>query len=212
MKKDLRKHLENRNLDAIADLASNRKRTLGMLVSLTYDADPLIGWRAVEAIGVAADRIAEKHPEFVRGHLRRLHWMLSDECGGICLHAPPALAETIVPRPTLFEDYKKIAVNLIQDMAEEDLAHFRNGILWAIGRLAPVASEDVAPVVPLVEKSLDDEDTQIRGMAVWCLRQAGREDLIDSRPGLLSDDGEVEIYTGGELRRTTVAALARGDL
>lgn len=46
MKSELRVLLEGKRFEEIADVAARRKRTLGALVSLTYDADPLIAWRA----------------------------------------------------------------------------------------------------------------------------------------------------------------------
>jgi hypothetical protein len=208
MKDDLRAYLETRRFDEIAELAGSKKRVLGVLVSLTYDADSLVAWRAVEAMGVAADRIAEKNPDFVRSHLRRLHWLLSEESGGICLLAPPAMAEIVCRRPTLFFDYAPITIHLISDMAEEDLGHFRNGILWAIGRLAPVAREEIEEVIPLVAASLGNPDAQVRGMTVWCLGQLGRRDLFTDRTDLHSDVGAVDIYQDGQLQHTTVSALA----
>ena len=54
VKNQLRELLEHRRLEEIATLATRKKRTLGSLVSLTFDPDPLIVWRAVEAMGVAA--------------------------------------------------------------------------------------------------------------------------------------------------------------
>jgi hypothetical protein len=208
MKKDLRGYLENGQFNEIADRAARRKRTLGVLVSLTYEADPLVAWRAVEAIGVAAERVADSNPDFVRGHLRRLHWLLSEESGGICLMAPPAMAEIVRRKPALFSDYGPITVHLLADMAEEDLGHFRNGILWAIGRLASVARDEIDEVITLVAASLDNRDAQVRGMTVWCLNQLGRRDLFANRSDLLSDDGPVEVYQDGRLEHTTVSALA----
>lgn len=209
MKQHLRELLERQRFDEVADIAGQKKRVLGVLVSLTYDPEPQVAWRSVEAIGWAADRIAETNPEFVLGHLRRLHWLLSEESGGICLLAPPAMAEIIRRQPVLFSEYAPIVVHLITDMADEDFDRFRNGILWAIGRIAPVAGEEVGSVVARIAVGLDDPDAQVRGMTVWCLGQLGRRDLFAGRRDLLSDDGPVDLYQNGQLGRTTVRALAR---
>ncbi len=58
MKQQLRHLLANQEYGAIVELAGRKKRTLSFLTALTYDPEPLIGWRAVEAIGLAAARIA----------------------------------------------------------------------------------------------------------------------------------------------------------
>ena len=50
VKKRLRQLLEQRDTNGITALAADRRRTLGVLTSLTYDADPQIVWRAIEAL------------------------------------------------------------------------------------------------------------------------------------------------------------------
>ena len=81
MKKRLRQLLQQRNYAEIADLAERKRRVLNLLVSLTFDQDPRIGWYAVKAMGVAAGRIAQHDPGCVRDHLRRLHWLLKGAVG-----------------------------------------------------------------------------------------------------------------------------------
>jgi len=179
-------------------------------VSLTFDADRQIGWRAVEAMGLAADRIARHDPEYVRQHLRRLHWLLSEESGGLCWLAPPAMAEIVRYRPQLFADYIPIVVSLIVGMAAEDLEHFRAGILWAIGRLGSLAGEHLQAVLPAITAALDHPDPQVRGMAVWCMGQVGQVARLTDRPALLSDEGSVSLYQEGIIKDTTVGRLLRG--
>jgi hypothetical protein len=209
VKKRLRQLLEQRSIDEIGDLARRKRRVLGVLTSLTFDRDPQIGWRAVEAMGLAAGCIARDDPECVRNHLRRLYWLISEESGGQCWRAPEAMAEVVVHEPELFADYAPIVVFLIQEMAEEDLERFRPGVLWAIGRLAAVAGDHIQEVLPAVTAALDDPDPQARGMAVWCLGQVGRADLVAGRPDLLADEGAVDLYAEALLTRTSVGELAR---
>ena len=209
MKKHLRELLDTERIEEIADIAGRQRRVLGSLVSLTFDPDPLIVWRAVEAMGAAAARIADDDPEYVREHLRRLRWLISDESGGICWHAPEAMAEIIRRRPRLFSDHIPIVVYLLRVMEEEDLVRFRAGILWAIGRLGDLAASEVEAVLPSIAACLDDSDPQVRGMAVWCLAQSRRTELLQTRSDLLSDEGTVALYLDGHLLRRNVAELAR---
>jgi hypothetical protein len=190
-------------------MAAQRTRVLGSLVSLTYDADPQIGWRAVEAMGVAASRVAEADPDQVREHLRRLLWLMSEESGGVCWRAPEAMAEIVRHAPEMFAEYIPIVVSLIENLAEEDLGHFRAGTLWAIGRLGAVAGDHVRDVIPAVTSALDDSNPQVRGMAVWCLNEVGRTELLADQPELASDEGQVDLYEDGQLVRTTVSHLAQ---
>jgi HEAT repeat protein len=208
LKNSLRELLAQRQFESIGEMATRKKRVLGSLVALTYDPDLLIRWRAVEALGVAADRVAQRDPECVREHLRRLYWLLSEESGGVCWRAPEAIAEIVRHRPELFADYIPITVFLILNLAKEDRKHFKAGALWAIGRLGTAAGNQIPAVLPAMISALDDPDPQVRGMAVWCLGQVGRAQLLAGRPDLLSDEGPVDLYEDGSLKRTSVAALA----
>lgn len=210
MKKRLRQLLEKRSFDEIANQAVRKRRVLNHLISLTFDQDAQIGWRAVQAMGVAAERIAPNDSDRVRDQVRRLYWLISEESGGICWRAPEAMAEIVRRMPDLCADYVSIIVLLLREMAEEDLAHFRVGILWAIGRLGPIAEKELAAVLPAIQACLDHDDSQVRGMAVWCLGQCGREATVLQVSHLPADEGPVEFYEDGCLSTTTVGELVRG--
>ena len=212
LKTTLRDLLEEGHFDQIADLAAERRRVLPTLVSLTFDADQQIGWRAVEALGVAAQRVAQDDPEFVREQLRRLYWLISEESGGICWHAPQAMAEIVRHEPDLFADYLSIAVFLITSIEKEDLEHFRAGTLWAIGRLGPLVGDHLEGVHGAVAAALDDPDPQVRGTAAWCLGRVGQASTLADRSDLLSDEGAVALYIDGSLERTSVGELVRRAL
>jgi hypothetical protein len=208
MKPELRNLLEQKRFQDIAEMAAGRKRSLGALVSLTYDSEPLIAWRAAEAQGWAAASIAPANPDFVRSHLRRLHWLLSEESGGICRHAPQAMAEIVVRTGGRFNDYAAITVSLLTDMAAEDLASgFRAAVLWAMARLASVARAEIEPLLPDVVRSFDDPDPNVRGLAVWCVLQMGRRDLAVDASSLGVDNTPIEIYRDGEFRQTSTREL-----
>jgi hypothetical protein len=212
VKKHLRELLDTGRIEQIIDLAGRQRRVLSTLLSLTFDAEPLIAWRAVEAMGAAAARIADDDPEYVRAHLRRLRWLISDESGGICWHSPEAMAEIIRRRPAMFPDDISVVVYLLRVMEEEDLVRFRAGILWAIGRLGDIAASDIDAVLPAIAACLDNADPQVRGMAVWCLAQCRRTEPLKARRDLLSDEGTAEIYLDGHLARRSVADLMRQAL
>lgn len=212
MKTVLRDLVEKGNFDRAAEMAADRPRVLPSLVALTYDADPQTGWRAVEALGVAAARVAEEDPEFVREQLRRLYWLISEESGGICWHAPAAMAEIIRHNPGLFPDYIPIVTYLIMTMEVEDLDHFRADALWAIGRLGSLANDHVEGVHDALTSALEDPDPQVRGTAVWCLGQVDKATTLEDRAELLSDDGAVALYENGALEVTSVSELTRRTL
>jgi hypothetical protein len=208
LKRRVRTLLVDSRVDEVAALAGQTRRVLGLLIALTFDRDPVIAWRAIAAMGVAATRIAPEDPEAIRELLRRLNWLITEESGGICWHAPEAMAEIVRAEPERYADFVPIVVHLLVEAAEEDLHHFRPGMLWAIGRLGPVAAAHLTDVLPAMTAALDHPDPQVRGTAVWALRQVERSDLVD-RAALRADDGAVVLFEDGTLTRTTVSALAR---
>lgn len=178
----LRQMLLEGRLDRIGELAVARRRVLSYLTALTYDADPVISDRAVEAMGVAADCIAEHDPEYVRVHLRRQMWLLSDESGGIGWRAPEIMGEIVYHRPKLFAEFIPIIISIL-DMEAEDAVRFRAGALAALGRLAQVlALENLQKAVPLIEPCLQNEDVHVRELARWCLDQGCFQELAE-QPG-----------------------------
>jgi hypothetical protein len=211
LKEQLRKFLVREDYRAIVELAGHKRRVLSFLTALTYDPEPLIGWRAVEAIGLAAARIADDDPEYVRVHLRRLQWLLNDESGGIGWRFPEAMGEIIRNRPDCFTEFVPIVISLL-DMEEEDATRFRAGILWAVGRLGQIMPNTVKPALPWVIPCLDAPDPQIRGMAAWCLGQLNAAGHLSHPDRLLKDERSVEFYTNGQLACKSVAQLTREAL
>jgi len=209
LKDQLRGMLAEGRLEDVARLATVRRRVLGSLVALTFDADPQLVWRAIEGQGMAAEVLAPCHAEYVKEHMRRLYWLITEESGGVFWRAPESMAEVAARLPTLLRSHVSIAFHLLETLEREDLEHFRPGALWAIGRLADLARDDLPGVLPLVVDALDRSDAQARGMAVWCLGRVGEGRALEDRRDLLSDDGPVDIYGNRLLERTTVGSLTR---
>jgi hypothetical protein len=212
LKRQLQGLLQQARYEEIANLAQEKKRVLSALVSLTFDPDELTVRRAIQAMGLAADRIADRDPKAVQNHLQQLRWLINDESGGVCWHAPEAMAEIIRRRPDDFADYVPIIVTLLQVMAGEDLASFRPGVLWAIGRLGSIADAEVDAVLPHITSGLDDPSPRVRGLAVWCLEQTGRGQQIAGRDDLLADEATFEFFEDEQLKRVSVGQLARRAL
>ena len=204
----LRTLLLDADFPAIINLAEKERRTLSFLTALTYDQDRTISWRAVEALGLAASRIAEDDPEYVRVHLRRLVWLLNDESGGIGWRAPEALGEIIHNQPDLFAEFIPILVHLM-DMEPEDALRFRAGWLWAIGRLALVKPEESHQALPWITPCLDDPDPQVRGMAVWCLGKCKSAIPVNKLKTIQLDPAKVEIYNSPDPEVTSIKELVK---
>jgi hypothetical protein len=208
LKDTLRALLVSGDLEGVIEVSLARKRALGSLVALTFDADTEVVWRAIEAQGMAAEALSVRSPSYVREHMRRLYWLITEESGACFWRAPECMAECGARMPRLLKSHIPIAFHLLETLEEEDLEHFRPGAIWAIGRLADVARNDLPTVLPLVIEALDRPDPQARGMAVWCLGEVGEAGVLTGRPGLLEDGGSVLVYRDRVLSETTVGRLA----
>ncbi len=212
LKATLKGLLEEGKLEEVAQFATEKKRALGSLVALTFDADLQIVWRAIEAMGLAVKEVAKTNKRYAKEHMRRLYWLITEEAGAVFWRAPECMAECCAQVPNLFKSHIPIAFHLLETLEEEDLEHFRPGTLWAIGRLIDLAREDLQTVLPLVIDALDRPDAQARGMAVWCLGQVGEFGALQERPALVEDDGVVNVYRNRVVEETTVAELTRETL
>jgi hypothetical protein len=208
LKGQLEGFLEKGDFTAIAAYARDRKRTLSLLTGITYHPQPLIAWRAVQGLGVAAREIASRDPEFVRGHLRRLNWLVSDESGGIGWHAPESIGEIITQCPGLFDEFTAPLFHFL-DMEKEDAPRFRVGTLWAIGRVAKGKPESIAPVLGLIHACTSQQDIQTRGMALWCLLQSWQKAPIKQLQNLCEDQGEFSLYQDGNFTTVRISMLAQ---
>ncbi len=198
--------VEQRDLGRLAAAAGRERRVVSVLFPFTYRIDGLLRWRAVEAMGVAAGRVADQDPEFVRGVLRRLMWSLSDESGSIGWSAPEAIGEILANRPDLFGDYAPLLVSLFENLEE---SYFHAGILWAIGRVAAKSPDLVADACQPALAFLGNPRPQVRGLAAWCLGRLGCPGVAEPLLALRADHDELEMYQDGDLQRVTVGHLAR---
>ncbi len=102
----LRAWLRAGELQRLLAFAHQHRRTLSYLTALTYDPEPLTAWRALDAAGwVAGQAIQAGEIEWVRNHLRRCQWLLSDESGGIGWRAPEMMGEIVARSLDLFGRY-----------------------------------------------------------------------------------------------------------
>ena len=211
--KRLRSLLQAGDDPGLLDFARSQRRTLSYLTALTYDQDSDLAWAAIRAMGLVAAELADHEAEFVRGHLRRLVWLLNDESGGIGWRAPEALGAILAARPDCFADFIPILVGLL-DMEAQDAVRFRAGYLWAIGHLAQSAPDSARQALPWVLPALSDPDPQLCGLALWCLRhlQELPGPVLERVHALADDPQGVRIYTGDGWRSASLAELAQAVL
>lgn len=134
---------------------------------MLFETDPLLRWRTIEAMGYVAAEVGRRDIEAVRRLIRRLLWLMNDESGGICWHAPEAIAEVLFRVPMLIDEFSNI---LISFLPEEP---FEVGVRLGIARLAAVARDRFAKAVPLLKLSLQSDDDEIALASSFALRALG---------------------------------------
>ena len=211
MKSDLRSWLISAEFRKILDAASGSNRIIGALITLTYSDDPLLGWRAIDAIGRCAEHLAPIRPEVLEKYLHRLFWMMTDESGSIAPRAPEIIGEIVRSNPDKFSDFIPLTASLLH-LEPEDRPVFLAGILYALGRIGEAAAGRIEVSIEGIETSLSDPGSQTRAMAVWCLGRIGRHDILLRHSELQQDDGAAQIYLEERLLDTTVGELYKKTL
>ena len=195
--------LKEKNYAELIDAVAAKRGIFRTLISLTYDKNSVIGWRAMEAVGLAAGELARREPDAVRNLIERLLWMMRDESGNNPWGVPEMLGEIVRNSPGLLEDLPPI----IESFHDEEM--LRPGVLRALERIAEVRPDMVEASFPMVELYLADGIPEVRAYAVILAGRLHIERLLPSIERLTEDVSSVTLYEGGELVPTTVGEKAR---
>jgi hypothetical protein len=206
LKDRIRAALASRDLDKVARLAQENGKVFSILIGLSYDKEDVLAWRAIEAMGAAAEAVAAAAPSTVRTVVQRLLWSIRDESGGIGWSAPEMLGEIAARLPKDFGDIPP----LILSFNDEEM--FRTGILWAMGRIAESGAGPVQDADAFCISCLASDDPAVRGYAAWALVRLKTPAGAGRLSGMTGDSGRLRIYSDGELVQTTVGEVCRSAL
>jgi HEAT repeat protein len=202
VRRAVRASLERGEFDAVQALAGRDRSLVRTLVSLLYDPEELLRWRAVGMIG----RVAAAHPELARPLVRRLLWTLNDESGGIGWTSAPALGEIGRNAPALLRDCVRVVVNYLEDPT------LLPGVVWAIGRLARAYPGEVREVVPQLIGHLGAAAPGLRAQVAWTLGEIGDGRAAAALGGLAADREPARLYVEDELVTREVRVWAEEAL
>jgi methylated-DNA-[protein]-cysteine S-methyltransferase len=201
---ELQQILIDRDWDSLREKVIQDRDVVRQLSRRIYVNEGLLFWRAIEAIGTAAEAIDSQQPGYAAELVRRYLWSLNEESGGTAWHASEVIGSIISHCPEQCGHFHWQLAQLIKD---ESLAQ---GALWGLVLLALVSPENVSPVAELVLPLLESSDPQLRGRAVLVKSLIPDwDDLIDeSAKQKHFDDGvEIELYFNGQLRNYTIAEM-----
>lgn len=201
-KKEIIRSLEDRNYRKLCEIGGKEPGLFRTLISLTYDKEGSLCWRAVEAIGLLSGVLAGNDPSRVRNLAQRLLWMMRDESGNNPWSVPEILGEIVRNSPEEFSDIASI----IESFHDEEM--LRCGVLSALVRIGEVRPDLVASSSVLVGQYLRYDDAAVRAQALLLAGRLGLKDYISSAEALVKDRREVRIYRDGDLRTFTVGQIA----
>jgi hypothetical protein len=204
-KDEVKKLLARRDFDALRNWVGENRNPFRVLLSLTYDADGIVCWRAIEAVGKVAAVLAAADIEKVRDFVRRLLWLMNDESGGLGWYAPEMIGEILVNVPTLIDDTADILPSFIKEEP------FERGTHLAMVRVASVDARPFVKSAPDIAESLSDSDPLIRCYAAMILGNIGDNRFCDSVRALSDDNTAVTMYDfeTGNLYETEVREIAQ---
>jgi hypothetical protein len=204
-KGELRALLERSDFDAVLRWAESARSPQRMLMSLAFETDVLLRWRAIDAYARVAALRAERDLEKVRESIRALLWLMNDESGGLGWNAPEMVAEILVRVPELIPEF---GVLLPHFLREEP---FERGSHYAVYRVASLAPELFGGSESELRESLKDPDPATRAWAALALRVITRNGCDELIRDLESDPDTFSVYDWetAELHKTSVGDAIR---
>ncbi len=173
-----------------------------VLISLAFDKEDLVCWRAIEAVGAVAGELSKTSPDRVRTLAQRLLWMMRDESGNNISAAPEMLGEIVRNAPEVFSDIAPIIASF------HDEEGLRRGVLRGLLRIAEAAPELAGQAAYLCRKYLQDPDPVVRAYAVLLARALGLAECLAAIEALTSDGNEVRLYQDGSFRTLALGKIA----
>lgn len=193
--------LKVKALAEIADEAMKDKGVIKCLISLAYEKEDVVSWRAMEALGLVARKFSPEKIEVIRDTIRRLLWSMGEESGGIGWSSAEMLGEIIMNNPDAFSDI----IPIVWSFREEEM--FRSGVVWAMGRIASVRPDLVGFVLSDLGLMLKDDKSAVRGYAAWLMGMLAEKDEREVLRELIDDNSRICFYRKGELTETTVGEV-----
>ena len=172
------------------------------LLSQLFDPDPLIRWRAIEAIGRLARESARKNDlESVRKIIRNAFWLMNDESGGLLWNGSELIGVILMEVPPLLSEYGRILANFL---IEEP---FEYGTHWALSHLVKMKPDIFSDneIINILHESLKDSNPAIRAYGLIILQELNcpvDEKLVEALMEEKSSFTEYDLKTGQFFERT----------
>lgn len=159
-------------------------------------------WYAISALEALAKAYAAENDEIYRNVIRRAIWAMADESGNVPWAAPEMMTAVIKACPKQYQEFIKI---MITNGLDSPMCHL--GVLWSVGYLGAPYRLEIEPYMKRILKFLDHKDGEVRGTAVWALKQLQYEPAFVKISSMADDQAEVWIYDQGMLQQQTIGQI-----
>ena len=188
-------------------------KVVNALFTFLYSPHEMIKWRAVTAMGLIVQALAEENMESARNILRRLMWNLNDESGGIGWGSPEAMGEILTRHEGLAGEYAPILLSYAnKDGNYLELPMLQQGLLWGIARFSEVKPQVAIGSKPHFFPYLQSEDPAVRGHAARIAGLIGTTGDRDRLLPLLNDESAYTTYFDHRCIRRLVGETVREAL
>lgn len=195
--------LNNKKYLDITEMTIKDKGSIRRLISLTYDKDTVLSWRAIEALGVVSHEMSKKRVDVVRDTIRRLLWYMTEESGGIGWSSPEIIGEIIRANP----DEQHDIIPILWSQRSEEM--FRAGVMRAMWRIAETRPDLVSFVLGDIDELINDANPYVRLYVCLLSLKIGDETLRLKTKFNEDDATIVKFYYNEELSAKTVGDIIR---
>lgn len=201
-KKILKKLLQEGDLEKIVELSLEDRGVINQLMSFSYDKNDVITWKTIESVGLISKEISKQDAEFIRNTARRLLWSMTEESGGVSWSAPEMLGEIIRSNPKEFNDL----IPIVWSNRNEDV--FREGVIWAMGRIAEAAPESVNFTYHELKQMIEDTNPVVRGYSIWVIGKIADAEAVGDIEKFKNDESPINFYRNRVLSKITIGEIA----
>lgn len=202
LKNKVKELLRAKAYNEIAELAKTDKGVIRQTISLAYDKEDPMTWRAIEAIGFIAGALSVERIDIIKDTIRRLLWSMSEESGGIGWSSAEMLGEIIKANPDEFTDI----IPIVWSFKDEEM--FRPGTIWAMGRIALERTDLAEFILKDLQLMTTDKNPTVRGYAALVVGIMGAGEFAEDIKNLADDNSSINFYQDGDLIKRTVGEIA----
>jgi hypothetical protein len=187
------------------------KFTISPLLSCIYQINEVVKWRAVLALGMVMNNLAQQDMEQARIIMRRIMWSLNEESGGIGWGMPEAMGEIMAQNRALADEYGHILISYMREECYLELLPLQRGLMWALGRLAEVYPEKLLAFDAdgYMELYLESADPEVRALAIRNFGILKTKEAAHWIKQFYDSSKQVRLFSEGTFVDTTVGDMAR---